>query len=295
MLTDEPGDIPYHQEVVGVVRLSDDIQLEKQNVPVNEDGTFHDEAELSNRKGEKLPDGEYRLTFLTVPGPPNPPQRTVILDRTKPVLEISSPRDGAIVGSDVILEGSVTDDHLDRLETNDGAEVPVGEDGRFSGKPPLPEQDGHMKLSLTAYDQAGNRTPKYVEIILDRIPPSWKLNEPTDGAMVNTSIVRVQGRVKDDNPKLARIDDQELPLSSNGAFTTEVTLPPGDGAHGLVLEAEDEAGNRSDPWTLRLTVDTTPPVEYGVDPVGQAGAIRATGLFTSSPVSVNPPPHDEPE
>ena len=53
-------------------------------------------------------------------------------------------------------------------------------------------------------------------------------------------------------------------------------------------------------WSTRSkaipsAVDTTPPVEYGVDPIGQAGAMRATGLSTTTPVSVNPPPQEEPE
>ena len=53
-------------------------------------------------------------------------------------------------------------------------------------------------------------------------------------------------------------------------------------------------------WSTRSNaipsaVDATPPVEYGVDPIGQAGAIRATGLSITTPVSVKSPPHEEPE
>lgn len=78
----------------------------------------------------------------------------VILDQTKPTLKITSPSNlNKKYGYSVVVEGTATDTHLDRVLIN-GKEATLNEDGTFAYAALL--KNGSNLLKVEAIDKAGN-------------------------------------------------------------------------------------------------------------------------------------------
>ncbi|HEX7065142.1 MAG TPA: S8 family serine peptidase, partial [Bacillales bacterium] len=100
---------------------------EAASVQTTSDGTFS--ADITLNDGENV----LTVTASTDAGTTEPSDPvTVTLDRDKPELVISSPEDGWKTNDMVVtVEGTATDDNLDRVEVN-GEAANVNEDGSFS-------------------------------------------------------------------------------------------------------------------------------------------------------------------
>lgn len=126
----------------------------------------------------------------------------------------------------------------------------AADDGRFSFNVAL--QEGENTINLYAMDTAGNESPssQTYYIIRDSQPPKLTIEEPQDGQTVElrrNQVITIKGET---DPNARVMVNGRLAFARNdGTFSTTYQL--NEGENTLVIEAEDEAGNKS---TVELKV-----------------------------------------
>ena len=179
--------------------------------------------------------------------------RTVVIDRTDPVIEIRENGDtftGGILNRKVSI--FVTADSgrqtilsvlLDGAPYTSGTEITT---------------EGPHTLAVTATDCAGNKSEKSVEFTIDLKAPSIRDVVPANNATVGTLPSSLSGTTDTDVTAIAVVGTalQAAP-DANGAFT--LAVPFVEGANRFTLEATDRAGNRGS-LDYSVTVKTSAPV-----------------------------------
>ena len=95
-----------------------------------------------------------------------------------------------------------------------------------------------------ATDKAGNTATTFVEVKLDKTPPSLTVTSPANGAQIFTSPINIGGTVADALSGLASVTCNGLPATVSGAnFSCGVTLV--QGTNSISAVATDIAGNSS--------------------------------------------------
>jgi len=204
------------------------------------------------------PDGsDVTLTTIATDAAGNVGQAALTLhvDRTPPVITITSPEPGDYVSGPVVTVSGVVSDASAVTVTLGGDVVVVGPKGVFSGE--VQVADGETAIAATAVDQAGNTATAQVTVNVDSIAPQVTITSPADGLITSVGEVEVTGKVADDSPVIVRVNFVEVPVT-NGAFAYTVGLLM-EGAAALVVEATDQAGHTSSA-TVTVTSDRTPPV-----------------------------------
>lgn len=201
------------------------------------------------------------------------PPFEVIRDTTPPAIEILQPAANASVAtSPVVVAGRVQDAAaIDSLLIN-GRAVPVQEN-RFSAEIPL--EVGENALSLSATDPAGNNATLQQRVLLDNVPPQLVVTAPADDRPVNTSAVRLAGRVVDPISGTAsvRINGKRVSLTPDGEFAETFPLPA-EGENRFEWVAVDPAGNTTR-MSRGVVRDTRPPTLQILQP--------AAGRYTNEP------------
>lgn len=234
-------------------------------------------------------DGRYvvRVQLLDAAGnatslDANPFELPIVLDTQPPAVSFSL-ADGASVTRTASVPVTIV-----RSGTDQATRVQLATDGgRFdtyveSGFPlsaeastielpaaAAPAGDGLYTVYARFYDAAGNVTERQASIRLDRVGPEIVLADCTScrtsaGGLYSSAQQVTLAVVASDAS--GRVD--KLRFSVGGGAHTEVpytgtptvTLPALDGAHEVSIVAVDDAGNPSDPRTLRITLDRTSPV-----------------------------------
>ncbi|MFC2140442.1 hypothetical protein ACFLQ1_01820 [Candidatus Auribacterota bacterium] len=218
----------------------------------------------------------------------------VILDTIAPVIVITSPDDGALVG-----QAAITSQY-----TVDG--VAKTKDFTLS--------EGDNTLTIEESDAAGNSSSESIMVSLDSIPPEIVITSPEEGVSLNTSPVLVEYTV-DSVAKTKSFDllegvnaltiEEVDTVGNMGSATVNVALDtiapvivitsPADGAlvnqaditveytvdsvaktksfdlvegaNALVVEETDAAGNTGSA-TVNITLDTTPPLNAAIEILG---------------------------
>jgi len=86
----------------------------------------------------------------------------VIVDKTAPVLEITSPQNNANKNDQVItVTGTAKDDYLDYVEVN-GTKTEIDSNGNWTAK--LMSKEGKNGINIVARDKAGNETAKSITV-----------------------------------------------------------------------------------------------------------------------------------
>ncbi|MGH7597474.1 MAG: hypothetical protein ACREOI_14060, partial [bacterium] len=98
---------------------------------------------------------------------------------------------------------------------------------------------------------------------VDNTPPVLTIISPANGVITSAASITVSGIATDANALTVTVNGNIVSLSSNGEFTTEVTLT--EGANVIIVVATDIAGNTT---TVTRTVirDTTPPLLTVIEP-----------------------------
>jgi RHS repeat-associated protein len=180
--------------------------------------------------------------------------RTVIRDRTAPVLAVNSPADGLITRDTIVaVSGTVLDSTTVTVNVN-GVSLSVGQGGAFSGTLALVE--GHNSLVITATDVVGNVTSVPRTVIRDRIGPVLTVNGPAQGLITRDTIIIVSVTATDSNAVTVNVNGIQLTAGQNGAFSGSIALI--EGHNTLTITAVDAAGNQT-PATRTVIRDRIPP------------------------------------
>lgn len=191
--------------------------------PILADGTFR-----FHLRG--LDDGPNRIQLEVHPERCQPISREleIVVDRKSPTLVVSSPaEDGKTYRRTLEIRGEVQDENLDQLTVN--GKQAATEAGPFTAKVDLPTFGVH-EVTIVARDKANRETvvKRSVRRVRPRIELSLTL--PRQGTWVNTSSIRVSGRVGGDvpiNEVQLKVDGAETPVRSNGEFSTRVNAREG--------------------------------------------------------------------
>ncbi|UCC93973.1 MAG: hypothetical protein JSW25_04730, partial [Thermoplasmata archaeon] len=189
----------------------------------------------------------------------------VVKDFKAPILVVDNGYDVATNSTNLTLSGHIDDEHsgVAFLEVAilpaDYIRVPVDPvTGRFEHTIIL--RNGYQSISLRAYDTVGNRGSRLVEVFYSVSAPYVFIDEPFEGAWVNTNLtfivgvtevgtqVEVQGRVT---------------IADNGTFRILAYLV--EGPNLILVNVTSRAGNHNSTQVL-VYLDTVLPELEVFDP-----------------------------
>jgi len=228
-----------------------EIRIGDKVFPVGEDRKFRAEVRLADEGPNRL---EVR-GIDEVGNESRPLPLTVVLDSAGPVIVISGPREGEVVGTGTVeVRGTVTDPHLDKVKVN-GHEIDVGGTGEFSTE--IDVDEGDAEIRIVARDTLGHETVTNRRIVRDATGPAMTISEPGDGTVVKAAKVTVRGRVQDPHPGPVTVNGREVKLDESGWFETDVELK--DGRNVIRIVSRDSVGNEAEPVELVVTADRSGP------------------------------------
>ena len=167
-----------------------------------------------------------------------------VVETTPPVITITSPAQGAYLGSNAVqVEFTVTDTESGvdpdsiSVKIDSGAEIKEG-----ITKTPI--QDGY-KCSYTATVQNGSHTVKVnasdndenaavektASFSVDTIAPTLNITSPPETLITNQQSLTVSGKTSPDcgvTIKLNSVDQGEITVDGTGQFDKPITLSPGE-------------------------------------------------------------------
>ncbi|PGS47730.1 Ig-like domain-containing protein, partial [Bacillus sp. AFS041924] len=126
------------------------------NGKTNDDGSFSIDAVL--QEGVNI----LKAKTITEIGSTLYSKETkVIVDKTAPVLEISSPQNNAYMNSQLITVTGTVKDDLDYVDVN-GTKIDIDSNGNWTAK--LMSKEGENVINVVARDKAGNETAKSITV-----------------------------------------------------------------------------------------------------------------------------------
>ncbi len=217
-----------------------------------------------------IPEGTIVIKLHVVDSALNTNETTLrlVVDRTPPMLDIVEPEEGAITRDRTI--------NLDcRFEL--GATIHVNgvmvADTSGSVLVPIDLTDGSNLVYVDAVDAAGNLASITRSIILDKSPPPLTVLYPSDGMVLDSRTMGVEGdaergttiRMSAYGPGMGVLVDNVTVLArQDGTFSHDIELA--EGTCIIVVYAVDAAGNMAR-VTRTVTVDTTAPAVEVTRPV----------------------------
>mgnify|MGYP001050745809 CR=1 FL=1 len=201
-------------------------------------------------------------------------QFTVYLDTTKPVIAITSPAAGALLGTKAVtVQGTAEDANLQSVRVN-GSPCRVA-DGAFSIALFLAE--GANTLTAEAVDSAGNSAAAPVQVNVDTTPPFIDVLSPQNNDLLTTASITISGRAVDTNLAAVTLAGQGAAISGENFTFSNINLS--EGYNSLLIEATDMAGNRSS-YTLTVTLDSTAPEITQITPAQDSAYVPVTSEIT---------------
>lgn len=206
-------------------------------VTVAADGTFSASVPLSG--------GSNTITVIATDtaGNSSTVTRTVKRAVSGPVLAITSPAEGALIGAaSVQVSGTVSD------SVSPVASVTVnGVSAAISGNTwtaTVPLSEGDNTITAVAANQVGLSTTATRTVARDTTAPVLALTAPADGLVTAAASVTVSGSVSDSQGvRRVTVNGTEVSVAANGTFSSQVDLS--GGANTITAAAEDNAGNTS--------------------------------------------------
>jgi len=244
-LTSPTAGLTNHSAVVvsGTTQPGATVTVDGSPVTVGVSGAFTTTLTLAN--------GPHTIVVIATDAVGNQASVSVAVtvDTTPPSLSITAPLTGSLTRHPVAQVNGTTDPGA-TVAVN-GVQAAVSGSGGFSVA--LPLEEGLNTITAVATNAAGNTATTSVTVTLDDVPPALTLTSPTTG-LTNQSAVVVSGTTEPG--ATVTVDGTAVSVGVAGAFTTTLTLA--DGAHTIVVNATDAAGNRA-AVSVQVTVDTTAP------------------------------------
>ncbi|OPY33227.1 MAG: Y_Y_Y domain protein [Methanomassiliicoccales archaeon PtaU1.Bin124] len=189
------------------------------------------------------------------------------VDLVSPILGISAPTDGALIGSPTVSWSGA-----DTLSGISHYLVRV-DNGTWSGQLQSTSYaftnlaDGPHQAQIRAYDRAGNYVERVVNFTLDATAPVLSITEPSSGFATNETSVTVEWGASDAISGLAgyrfRIDGGSWSDLSSTVSYEFADLS--NGQHNVTVRAVDNLGNTAERYIV-FTVDTMMPTLSIISP-----------------------------
>jgi len=179
----------------------------------------------------------------------------VPVDNTPPVLTITSPANGTIIGAaSITVSGTATDANALTVTVN-GNIMNLGSNGEFTTAVTLAE--GANVITVVATDIAGNTTTVTRTVIRDTAPPLLTVIEPADGSTTPDEVIPISGTVVDATAVTLTANGDAVAIGTNGAFSGSVALVVG--LNTVTFLATDAAGNSTTVTRLVTRIDLNLP------------------------------------
>ncbi|HZI12096.1 MAG TPA: Ig-like domain-containing protein, partial [Myxococcus sp.] len=216
-------------------------------------------------------------------------QRSVVVDRTAPFIEITRPvaNPAQVTESPYLLQGTVGDANLASVTVR-GEPVAVVA-GSFSV--PVALSAGDNAIAVDAVDLAGNRRSVVQHLVIESVPPAVTILQPLDGTEAESAIIEVRAQVTGGTGELdVRIGTGAATRVSPGLYTAQVPL--GLGQNVIPVTATDAQGlSGSAQVTVRYRDVTREPLAVtGVQPAPGAVEVETDALVS---VAFNKPVRPE--
>ena len=201
-------------------------------------------------------DGNYTLsaTATDTLGHTGRADTTFVIDRTPPVVKITSPVTGIVTSDHVEVRGTAGDAIS---ATVNGIPVTLAADGSFV-LPSLPLDLGTTPIVATGRDRAGNVGRDQVEVTLADLRPGIVVTYPPDHSLTNRPTTEVLGRtLSAPSDGQVTIGTTSVPVDPSGAFRLSgYALTEGENT----ITATTKNGNgTTNSATVHVTADFTPP------------------------------------
>lgn len=198
---------------------------------------------------------------------------TLNIDKTPPVVAITSPREGSTTrGALVHVTGTVTDTNLIASLTVNG--IDVGLINRaFSID--LTFNEGPQTIFVEAQDIAGNRGSASVVFVV-AIPPVVTITSPPNLSTFGVSPITVSGTIDD---PMATVVVNGTPATVSGGIFTAGGVPLREGSNIVTATATDLRGNVGTA-SITVALDTTPPTVLIDSPANGAIVTQPTVTVT---------------
>jgi len=214
-----------------------------------------------------LAEGPGQITVSTQDEHGNTNNQAVILnvtvDSLAPTVVVTSPTDGQVKTSDVLIINGTASDASTIVAVKVNGVLTQTSDGFANWNTFVTLQEGDNQIVVSAEDEHGNVNEQAVvlNISLDTKPPAIVVNSPADGAVLNSGAkVTVNGTATDAHAIISLTVNGVSAHSTDGYATWTVDLTNlDDGENQIAVVAKDEYNNESDAVTLTVTIDSTPP------------------------------------
>lgn len=226
-----------------------------------------------------LADGTHTATVVLSDLAMNPSSSSwrFTTDTTPPQVAVTAPQSGQHLGNPVISVTGIVDDPTAKVtvvSTSLGAATSTTLamlTGLNFSAADVPLSEGANTLTVTAVDQAGNRSTMSVDVTLDTSLPVVTITAPVNGSFTSVPMVNVSGSVSE-APAGVTVNGRAAVLTGQ-AFILE-SIPLAEGQNTISIEARDLADNRGIAVTT-VTLDTVNPQIFVTVP--------ADGLLTRNP------------
>ena len=161
--------------------------------------------------------------------------RTIIIDKTAPLIVLNSPSNGSIISDGVMIDVSVTDNY----------EVDTVNYSISLNSTELPE--GINTLIVNATDKAGNKASQIYTFIVDRTPPAINIISPADNASSDVPVSIIFNATDNLDPTLNcslylnNSEHQKQIVNSSAIINMSTIIAMADYSWHLVCT--DDAGN----------------------------------------------------
>jgi hypothetical protein len=183
-----------------------------------------------------LEEGQNELVFIGTDRAGNSVMltRRVVLDITKPTLEILSPQDGSLLKSRDVTVSGVCEAGM-TLTVN--GEAVATETGSFSKTLQVPE--GRTLIVIEGHDAAGNPVSARLSVLVDLTAPSLEIVEPLTGFRTSAYSVDVVG-ITEPGASVT-VNGVAVMVDPFGKYMTSVTVKRGK--NDIKVVSSDGAGN----------------------------------------------------
>jgi hypothetical protein len=176
----------------------------------------------------------------------------ISLDKTPPVITITSPTAGAVLSTSTItVQGTVTDALSGVAAVNCGGSIATVAGSSFTCSQTL--VPGTNSIQIQASDAAGNSVSTMTTVAYVK-PPQITITSPANSALFNQSPINVTGTVVDPTAHVL-VNGLAAPVSGNNFLAT---VPAQEGISTITAVVTNSDGS-TDTASVQINLDTTPP------------------------------------